>query len=1045
VLLFQSGLSQESPEAIEAYRNDPYGDGKFRKKGIMDGNLFRTLYFNQGEVGKWPDQPSGEWPRGSGHSYLDGVCLLVGAKVAVSIAGIDTFITPMEAAYREWIDFDPVSGDPWGWEPVPGYVEAGSEIPALSNDPRSWPELWPDAIFTFLDVSVLEWVNEAEVNGVEGIDDDRDGFVDNFTYWYGYFGRGITNADLETFYVMDDSKDGEWKRNPYNYYPIEEDHERGGLGLRVEVRAFQWSHVLAEDNIFWHYDIVNISDRTYDETVFGFLTDVGIGGTNDSGDDNASFDTDLDIAYAFDEDGIGTSDFGAWSPTGYFGYAYLESPGNPFNGFDDDGDGMVDERRDDGLDNDGDWSPYTDLNNNGQWDVGEPLNDDLGKDGVGPFDRQYNGPDEGEADNQPTPGEPDFDRTDKDESDQIGLTSMSIYRLVDGGGGDGWPKHDEGLWRRMSSYQVFDTTLQRSNIHLLFGSGPFILEKDARERFSMSFMAGSDLEDLITNKITVQEIYNADYNFSKPPLKPFARAVQGDGKVFLYWDDLAEESRDPLLPDSLGNPRKDFEGYMIYRSTEPDFNDIKLITTSKGEPVYWKPIAQYDLIDGISGPDPIGVNGANFWRGSETGLSHSYVDEDVHNGQKYYYAVVSYDQGDPEFGELGLQPTECSKIIREDFTGNVTFIDINCAVVTPNAPAAGYIAPSFNGDLDRLTEGIGSGSIAVEVLDPGQIQEGKEYQIKFTSEGEYPSYETSSYSIYVVESDTLKPVVEGVDATNLGAEHPSPPVDGFVVSIFNDTLVTVDSSGWLIGESNIRMVATPHTRFVSRALPWPADYEIHFFDSDADTSFNFNIPVPFQIYNVTDNYKAEFEIWDNDGSGDFSIGDGITIIEFEETVYKFAYDITYDPPFVGPPIEPVSGDQYVLLTHRPFYEEDYFSIISNSASVDLTKAQNQMTEIKVVPNPYIAGAIWESRTIFGAGRGERKIDFIHLPPKCIIRIFTISGVLVKTIEHDSSVLDGSESWDLISDDGMEIAYGVYIYHVEAEEVGTKIDKFAVIK
>ncbi|TFH01953.1 MAG: hypothetical protein E4H13_03485, partial [Calditrichales bacterium] len=701
----QIGIAQESPDAIQAYRNDEKGDNKYRKKGIMDGNLFRTLYFNQGEVAKWPDQPSGEWPRGSGHSYLDGVCLLVGAKVAYR----DTFITPMEAAYREWIDFDPVTGIPWGWEPLPGYAEPGSEIPALSNDATSWPDMWPGAIFVFLDVNEDDWINQAEVNGETGVDDDRDGNVDNYTYWYGYFGRGVTNADLETFYVFDDSKDREWARAPYNYLPIKDDPSRGGLGLRVEVRGFQWSHVLAEDNIFWHYDIVNISDTTYTETVFGFLTDVGVGGTNDSGDDNASFDTDLDIAYAFDEDGIGSSDFGQWSPTGYFGYAFLESPGSPFNGIDDDGDGMVDERRDDGLDNDGDWAPFTDLDNNGQWDVGEPLNDDLGKDGVGPFDRQYNGPDDGEADGLPTPGEPDFDRTDKDESDQIGLTSMSIYRLVDGGGGDGWPKHDEGLWRRMSSYQVYDTTLQRSNIHLLFGSGPFKLDQNRRERFSMSFLCGSDLEDLIANKITVQEIYNADYNFSKPPFKPLLKAVPGDKKIFLYWDEIAEESRDPLLPDSLGNPRKDFEGYLIYRSTEPDFNDAKLITTSRGEPTYWKPIAQWDLVDGIYGPDPVGVNGANFWRGSETGLSHSYTDENVINGQRYYYAVVSYDQGDPDFGESGLQPTECTKIIREDFTGTLTYVDINCAVVTPNAPAAGYMGPSFKGDLNVVTEGRGTG------------------------------------------------------------------------------------------------------------------------------------------------------------------------------------------------------------------------------------------------------------------------------------------------------------------------------------------------
>jgi hypothetical protein len=41
--------------------------------------------------------------------------------------------------------------------------------------------------------------------------------------------------------------------------------------------------------------------------------------------------------------------------------------------------------------------------------------------------------------------------------------------------------------------------------------------------------------------------------------------------------------------------KKDFEGYLVYRSTEPEFNDIKTITDSKGAPKFWKPIAQFDL------------------------------------------------------------------------------------------------------------------------------------------------------------------------------------------------------------------------------------------------------------------------------------------------------------------------------------------------------------------------------------------------------------------------------------------------------------------
>ena len=122
---------------VQSFRNDQYGDRIYRKKGIMDGNLVRTMYFNQAEVGHWPDQPSGEWPKGSGHSYLDGVCMIVGAEVLTSSGQL---IHPMETAYREWFDFDPVTGTPWGWEPVPGYVNASSLKPAISNDPTSWPE-----------------------------------------------------------------------------------------------------------------------------------------------------------------------------------------------------------------------------------------------------------------------------------------------------------------------------------------------------------------------------------------------------------------------------------------------------------------------------------------------------------------------------------------------------------------------------------------------------------------------------------------------------------------------------------------------------------------------------------------------------------------------------------------------------------------------------------------------------------------------------------------------------------------------------------------
>lgn len=1018
-ILISVSFAQVTPQT-QAYRAEPYGDIQYRKEGTMDGNLVRTLFYNNGEVGQWPFSPSGEWPKGSGHNYLDGVAVLIATEVQTA-GGI---VHPLQSSYREWMDRDPITGTIWGLEPVPGYVNASSEKPAISTDPTSWPEFWPKSL--------------------PNVDASWDGL------WFGYFGKGVTNSDFETFFVMDDSKDGEWARAPYNYFPIAEDQNRKGIGLRVEVRGFQWSHVLAEDIIFWHYDIVNISDQDHPTTYFGFYTDTGVGGSADNADDNASYDKILDLAYAYDDDGKGAP--GGWA-TGYYGYAYLESPGNGFDGIDNDDDGMIDERRDDGIDNDGDWVGYSDLNGNGEWDAdeNEPLNNDVGQDGLGPFDLNYPGPDIGEGDGIPTDGEPNFDRTDKDESDQIGLTSLSIYRLGDGGTGGGWPKDDEQMWLRMQANN-FDTSLQRSNISMVFASGTFPLKQNLRERFSMALLFGSDLDDLVFNKETVQQIYNANYNFSRPPLKPTVTAVPGDKKVFLYWDSIAEESRDPFLGFEDNDPtkgfKKDFEGYLIYRSEEPEFNDIKVITDSKGEPKYWKPIAQFDLKNDISGPDPVGINGASFWRGNNTGLQHSFVDENVRNGVKYYYAIVSYDQGDPSFGTTGLTPSECTKIISEDFSGVLKFVDINCAVVTPNAPAAGYQPPQIDGNLNSVSSGIGTGNLNVSVLNPAEIKEGANYQVVFESDGNFPRYSTSKYRI-LRSFESVVDTLDVLDTTAIGSGRFSPPFDGMTLEVINQTTVNVvdSSTGWIVGNSNLSINVAPDASAPARNIRWPSDYQIKFYESQQATTPFFNIPVNFLVFNMTTNDTVQAEIFDNDASKDLSLGDDIVIIEYEGTQYRLTWRITYrQPAGIGyQPQYPQPGDIYQISTSKQYSSGDYFSFNTKSSSVDIEKAKSALDKVSVVPNPYVATASWEKRNLNQTGRGERRIDFINLPSTCTIRIYTVAGQLVKTLYKDNSPTDGTISWNLVSDDGMDISYGLYLYHIDAPEVGTHIGRFAIIK
>jgi hypothetical protein len=117
----------------------------------------------------------------------------------------------------------------------------------------------------------------------------------------------------------------------------------------------------------------------------------------------------------------------------------------------------------------------------------------------------------------------------------------------------------------------------------------------------------------------------------------------------------------------------------------------------------------------------------------------------------------------------------------------------------------------------------------------------------------------------------------------------------------------------------------------------------------------------------------------------------------------------------------------------------------NAPSLDANKAKNDLEKVAVVPNPYVGAASWEPLNLFRAGRGERRIFFVNLPAQCTIRIYTVRGYLVQTIVHHANVDNGQEPWNLISKDGMDISYGVYIYHVDAPGLGEKIDRFAIIK
>ncbi len=297
-LLFTTVLLAQVPDSIQRFRDDNLGNYNNRRQGTMLGNKINTLFYNDLEIGKWAFYPTCEWPAGSGHNYLDGYTFMVGAEVTAP--GDTLIVHPVETAYREQYSYDPITGTPWGFEPVSGYCNSGNSSPAISIDKTTWPAQWPPALNL-----------TADYNG----------------HWYGYFGKDAFNADEESYFVLDDSQDKKFTKPPYKYFPIASDSARGGLGLRTEVREFQWKDSLLQDIIFVKYKVWNISDYDYNKAVFGILCDPGIGGANLTEPYNsASYDSSNQLVYAWAPGGVGNP--GNWK-TGYLGIGNLGTPGNP--------------------------------------------------------------------------------------------------------------------------------------------------------------------------------------------------------------------------------------------------------------------------------------------------------------------------------------------------------------------------------------------------------------------------------------------------------------------------------------------------------------------------------------------------------------------------------------------------------------------------------------------------------------------------------------------------------------------------------------------
>jgi hypothetical protein len=638
-----------------------------------------------------------------------------------------------------------------------------------------------------------------------------------------------------------------------------------------------------------------------------------------------------------------------------------------------------------------------------------------------------------------------------DETDQVGLTSFFYFtppgalRMND----------DERLWQAMNP--GFFTTNEELEAQqagggvdgdFIFSSGYFSMPPGRTLRFSMALVFGENLEDITNNAITIQEIFDRNYNFARPPDRPTLSAVPGDGEVLLYWDSQAEESEDPVLG-------RDFQGYKLYKSTDPFFRDPEVVTDAFGTPALLDPIAQFDLDDNVSGfwlPSADNnlydrVRGTPFYLGEDTGLRYSFRDTLVENGRDYYYALTAYDAGD---SQLGFYPAENNFAVSVDESGDV-ITGQNVVEVRPNAPVAGFDQGGLSEEVTH-EQGPATGDVFVEVLDPRLLTEGTRYTITFDGNG-------ASAQTFSVESG------EGllVNSADLG-DAASVIFDGQRIVFRNDaTRLNQDSTGYVDPEGLVELSALETNiiewRYEGTRVPF--DYEVRFDDDLVGESiggFRLGTRGPtaqaretnFTVYNVTMDRPAQFVFFEpRDPNGIFDGNEFIFIYEEIGGELQPTYTVRavqesgggFEGTFPG------AGDVFAVRTFKPFSPSDRYAYRTASSKVSEEEAKAQLDRVKVVPNPYVAAAAWEDPLppTITSGRGQRRVDFIHVPADARIRIYNSRGELVRELRHDSGIGDGTVSWDLRSREDLDVAYGVYFYHLEAPGVGETTGKIAIIK
>ncbi len=602
-----------------------------------------------------------------------------------------------------------------------------------------------------------------------------------------------------------------------------------------------------------------------------------------------------------------------------------------------------------------------------------------------------------------------------------------------------------------------------------------------------------------------QDAFDNLFELAKAPPKPSVSASEFDGQILLNWAGDADAVSGTENTVDKGYA---FEGYNVYQLPSAGANLDQGIKLATFDAVNEVTVISQEVFEQSSGlilnlPVQLGSNsGIN-----RTFVASNDVIRDLNlvNGQTYFFGVTAYNfNADATVKTLESVPTIVTVVPQGTKPGVRLSSSVGDTLTTEHASGVsdGSVTPLV---VDPSAAIDASYEVAFSQEDDGQgglnffwsltnTTTGEELLIDQTNQSGDANYLITDGIQVVVAGPALQGADWDFDGDRWITGAPSDAGGSPGGLVFGGAYLGNQFLGSSIAPADFR---DTHWEWVARSgetdlngngqydtgepytltagdghqkaslyTTWGADNYEGFFDVPWSV-FDSEVDPPRQLHCIVRDRDSNLQ-WDMDKLYDPADADFVDVnggdLQFN---YIFVQSDDYDP--TGAIYDPTTGGEDFMATAlngtqntlwvgyfgnrsrelglAPFTldliapnvntPDDVFSFTSSGPSSSQALAQQDAAEmVNVFPNPYMGVNSFEGT------RFTRFITFSHLPQQATVRIFNLAGIQVAVLEKNDDAQ--FMNWDLQNENGLPVAGGIYVAHVEMPGIGVTKDLKLVI-